>query len=288
MSDDIAPYAEVIGDPIAHSKSPVIHGFWLDRLGLPGEYRRAHVKAGDLPAFLSDRRADPDWCGCNVTIPHKQAVLSLLDAIDPVACKIGAVNTIVARDGKLTGYNSDATGFLEPLKPWLDQRHLLRTARIFGAGGAARAVAHGLWSQGFTLILAARKAEAAAEIAAGFDPAHVHVTDLAHFAEPQDFDWKDMSDRLDVVVNATPLGMAGQAALEIDLSHLPPGAVVYDAVYAPLETPFLAEARAAGHPVIDGLQMLIGQARIAFKLLFDADAPSDPESEAELRALLLA
>jgi shikimate dehydrogenase len=281
-------YAEVIGDPIAHSKSPVIHGFWLKRLGLDGDYRRAHVRAGDLAAFLSERRADPHWRGCNVTIPHKQAVLPLLDAIDPVACKIGAVNTIVARDGKLTGYNSDAAGFLEPLKPWLDERHLLRTARIFGAGGAARAIAHGLWGQGFTLILAARKASAAAEIATGFDPAHVHVAELAHFADPQEFDWKEMEGRLDVVVNATPLGMTGQPALDVDFSHLPPGAIVYDAVYSPLETPFLAQARAAGHPVIDGLQMLIGQARIAFRLLFDADPPADPASEAELRALLLA
>jgi shikimate dehydrogenase len=281
-------YAEVIGDPIAHSKSPVIHGFWLDRLGLDGDYRRAHVRAGDLPAFLSERRNDPLWRGCNVTIPHKQAVLPLLDAIDPVAAKIGAVNTIVAREGKLTGYNSDAAGFLEPLRAWLDERHLLRTARIFGAGGAARAIAHGLWSQGFTLILAARKESAAAEIAAGFDPAHVHVVDLAHFAEPTEFDWKETEGRLDVVVNATPLGMDGQGPLDVDFSHMPPGAIVYDAVYAPLETPFLKQARALGHPTVDGLQMLIGQARIAFRLLFDADPPGDAESEAALRHLLLA
>lgn len=281
-------YAEVIGDPIAHSKSPIIHSFWLERLGMAGEYRRAHVRPDELAGFLDDRRSDPDWRGCNVTIPHKQSVLPLLDAIDPVACKIGAVNTIVARDGKLKGYNSDAAGFLEPLKPWLDQRHLLRTARIFGSGGAARAIAHGLWSKGFTLILAARKEEAAAEIAAGFDPAHVHVVDLAHFAQPQDFDWKETEGRLDVVVNATPLGMTGQPALDVDFSHMPPGAIVYDAVYSPLETPLLKQAHALGHPTIDGLQMLLGQARIAFRLLFDVEPPSDPESDAALRRLLTA
>jgi shikimate dehydrogenase len=281
-------YAEVIGDPIAQSKSPVIHGFWLARLGLTGDYRRAHVRADGLASYLAERRADPDWRGCNVTIPHKQAVLPLLDAVDPIAARIGAVNTIVARDGTLSGYNSDAPGFLEPLRPLLDERHLLRTARIFGAGGAARAVAHALWEEAFTLILAARRKSAAAEIAAGFDAAHVHVTDLAHFAEPIDFDWRETEGRLDVVVNATSCGMTGQPPLAIDFSHLPPGAIVYDAVYSPLSTPLLAQARALGHPTVDGLQMLIGQARIAFRLLFGAEAPSDPDSEAELRALLVA
>ncbi|PZU11913.1 shikimate dehydrogenase [Sphingomonas sp.] len=281
-------YAEVIGDPIAHSKSPTIHGFWLERAGLDGDYRRAHVRPADLAAYLAERRGDPDWLGCNVTIPHKQAVLPLLDVVDPVAAGIGAVNTIVACNGLLTGYNTDAPGFLEPLRPLLDERHLLRTARIFGAGGAARAIAHGLWGEGFTLILAARNVDAAAEIAAGFDSGHVHVTSLAHFAEPLDFDWKDMEGRLDVVVNATSCGMTGQPPLDLDFSHMPPGAIVYDAVYTPLETPLLAQARALGHPIVDGLQMLIGQARIAFRHFFDVDAPADAESEAALRALLLA
>jgi shikimate dehydrogenase len=282
-----AGYAEVIGDPIGHSKSPLIHCFWLKRLGIEGDYLRTHVGPDDLSAFLAGRRDDPYWRGCNVTIPHKQAVLPLLDAIDPVAAKIGAVNTVVASDGRLTGYNTDAAGFLEPLRPWLDERHYLRTARILGAGGAARAIAHGLWNEGFTLILAARKASAAAEIAAGFDPAHVHLADLASFANPLEFDWKEMKGRLDIVVNATPLGMTGQPELDIDFSHIPPGAIIYDAVYAPLETRLLAEAKALGHPIIDGLQMLIGQARIAFQLLFGVEPPSDPESEAALRALLL-
>jgi shikimate dehydrogenase len=138
------------------------------------------------------------------------------------------------------------------------------------------------------LILAARKESAAAEIAAGFDPAHVHVVDLAHFAAPTEFDWKETEGRLDVVVNATPLGMDGQGPLDVDFSHMPPGAIVYDAVYAPLETPFLKQAKALGHPTVDGLQMLIGQARIAFGLLFDADPPADAESETALRHLLLA
>ena len=132
-------YAEVIGDPIAQSKSPAIHGFWLAKLGLHHEYRAAHVTSAGLAAYLAKRRADPDWLGCNVTMPHKQAVMPLLDRLDPLAAGIGAVNTVVHEpDGSLTGYNTDAAGFIEPLQGLLDQQHLFRMARIIGAGGAAR------------------------------------------------------------------------------------------------------------------------------------------------------
>ena len=281
-------YAEVIGDPIAHSKSPVMHGFWLERAGIDAAYRRAHVRPGELASYIESRRADPDWRGCNVTIPHKQAVMALLDRIDPTAEAIGAVNTIVPRDGVLVGHNTDAPGFLEPLRPELARRHLLRTARILGTGGAARAIAHALWDEGFTLVVAGRDLAKAQEIVAPFDPGFVHTCTLDTFARPIDFDWGEAGDRLDVVVNATSLGMNGQPPLPIDFSNLPPGAIVYDAVYAPLVTPLLAEASARGHPVIDGLSMLIGQGRIAFEHFFGAAAPSDPDSEAELRARLTA
>lgn len=281
-------YAEVIGDPIAHSKSPIIHKFWLERLGIAGDYRHHRLAAEDLATYLADRRADPDWRGCNVTIPHKRAVLPLLDRLDPLAARIGAAN-IVAREGEaLVGYNSDAPGFLEPLRPWLRERHPLRTARIFGAGGAARAIAHALWDERFTLILIARDRAKAAALAAEFAEDRIHVAPLARFAEPLPFDWGDTDGRLDLVVNATSLGMTGQSPLALDFSHLPPGAIVYDAVYAPLETPLLAEARARGHPVIDGLGMLIGQARRAFRYFFGIAPPDDADSDAVLRALLTA
>ena len=283
-----APYAEVIGDPIAQSKSPIMHGFWLERLGVEANYSRSHVIAGDLSAFLEGRRGDPAWRGCNVTIPHKQAVMPLLDRIDPVAEAIGAVNTIVPRDGLLIGHNTDAPGFLEPLRSRLAERHLLRTARILGTGGAARAIAHALWNEGFTLIIAGRDITKAQVIASGFDAAHTHVCTLDTFAQPLDFDWGEPGDRLDILVNATSLGMMGKPPLPIDFSNLPPGAIVYDAVYAPLLTPLLAEARERGHPIVDGLSMLIGQGRIAFEHFFGAAAPSDPDSEAELRARLTA
>ena len=132
-------YAEVIGDPIVQSKSPAIHGYWLRRLGLDADYRAAHVTAEGLADYLASRRADPLWRGCNVTMPHKQAVIPLLDALDPLAARIGAVNTVVPEDGRLIGYNTDAGGFLEPLRPYLAQQHLFRMARVLGTGGAALA-----------------------------------------------------------------------------------------------------------------------------------------------------
>lgn len=281
-------YAEVIGDPIAHSKSPVMHGFWLERLGIEADYRRTHVRPEELAAYIESRRADPNWRGCNVTIPHKQAIMPLLDRVDPLAKAIGAVNTIVPRDGVLVGHNTDAPGFLEPLQPELAKRHLLRTARILGTGGAARAIAHALWDEGFTLIVAGRDIAKAEEIVAGFDPGFVHTCTLETFAQPLDFDWGEPGDRLDVVVNATSLGMTGQPPLDVDFSNLPPGAIVYDAVYAPLITPLLAEARERGHPTIDGLSMLIGQGRIAFEHFFGAAPPSDADSDAELRRRMIA
>jgi shikimate dehydrogenase len=281
-------YAEVIGDPIAQSKSPALHGFWLDQLGIDADYRRQRVMASELADHIAARRVDPDWRGCNVTIPYKETIFPLLDRIDPQAARIGAANIVVPEAGQLVGYNSDAPGFLEPLRPFLADRHLLRTARILGTGGAARAVAHALWDEGFTLIIAGRDLAKAEALAGMFDPAHVHVAALSSFAEPLDFDWGDQDQRLDLVVNTTSLGMTGQPPLAIDFSNVPPGAIVYDAVYAPLETPLLAEARARGHRTVDGLRMLVGQARIAFRHFFGAEPPSDEASDAALRAKLLA
>ena len=280
-------FAEVIGDPIAHSKSPLIHGFWLARLGLDAAYNKTHVVAGDLAAFFAERRESLYWRGCNVTVPHKQAVIPLLDRLDPLAAKIGAVNTVVPEHGALVGYNSDAPGFLEPLRPVLARRHLFRMARILGTGGAARAIAHALAAEGFTLVIAGRdlsKAEALRDEAASKG----YAVALDHFAGPTDFAFDDRAGVLDLFVNATTLGMTGQPPLVCDLSHAPPGSIVYDIVYAPLETPLLSQAKARGLPTIDGLAMLIGQARIAFRHFFGADAPDDSESDASLRALLTA
>lgn len=280
------PYAEVIGDPIVQSKSPAIHGFWLGKLGIDADYRACHVTAEGLADYVASRRADPDWRGCNVTMPHKQAIMPLLDRIDPAAARIGAVNTVVrAEDGTLTGYNTDAPGFLEPLQPLLDQTHLYRMARIFGAGGAARAIITALADQGFTLVVAARKPAQARALLDELAPrGEHHAVELAHFAPPTDFAFDDRDRILDLVINASPLGMAGKPPLDVDFSHVPPGSVVYDIVTHPLDTPLLVEARQRGLETVDGLAMLIGQAAVAFEKFFGAPAPR--EHDAELRKVL--
>ncbi|MEO6152464.1 MAG: shikimate dehydrogenase [Croceibacterium sp.] len=279
-------YAEVIGDPIAQSKSPVIHRFWLGKLGLAADYRACHTVRGGAGDYLAERRSDPDWRGCNVTMPHKQAVMPLLDRLDPLAERIGAVNTIVP-DGEhgVTGYNTDAAGFLEPLRPLLANRHLFRMARVFGTGGAARAIVAALASEHFVLVLAGRdlaKAQAILdELGAQGDH---HAADIGHFAAPTDFAFDDRGGCLDLVVNASSLGMVGEPPLLVHLSHVPPGSVVFDIVTHPLETPLLTAARGAGLRTIDGLAMLLGQAAAAFEKFFGAPAPR--QYDAELRALL--
>lgn len=281
-------YAEVIGDPIAQSKSPAIHNFWLKKLGAPGSYGRTLVHPGGVADYLAAVRANPDWRGTNVTMPHKQEVIPLLDRLDPLSARIGAVNTVVREvDGSLSGYNTDVPGFLEPLAPWLEQKHLFRMARVLGTGGAARAIVAALSEQGCVIVLAGRdpgKAQAMLdELARGSDH---HAVDIAHFAPPTDFAFDDREGCLDLIVNASPLGMAGQPPLAFDFSHAPPGSVVYDIVTHPLETPFLKAARAAGFPTIDGLAMLIGQAAVAFEKFFGVAAPR--EHDAELRRILTA
>lgn len=281
------PYAEVIGDPIAQSKSPAIHGYWLEHLGLEADYRACHVRADGLADYLAARRADPAWRGCNVTMPHKQAVMPHLDRIDPVASAIGAVNTIVREgNGTLVGYNTDADGFIEPLREELTHPHLFRMARVLGTGGAARAIVVALAARNMVIVLAGRdpaKARALLdELAPGGDH---HAADLAHFAAPTDFAFGDREDCFDLVVNASPLGMAGQPPLAFDLSHAPPGSVIYDIVTHPLDTPLLRAARAEGFATLDGLNMLIGQAALAFERFYGRPPPRD-DGDRALRALL--
>lgn len=283
----MTPYAEVIGDPIVQSKSPAIHGFWLDRLGIAADYRATHVTSDGLAAFVAARRGDPAWRGCNVTMPHKQAVIPLLDRLDPLAARVGAVNTIVPEDGALVGYNTDVPGFLEPLQPWLAREHLFRMARVLGTGGAARAIIAGLAGENIVIVLAGRDVAKARALLDELDPGGEHyVVDLAHFADPTDFAFDDRQGCFDLVVNATSLGMTGHAPLAFDMSHAPPGSVFYDIVTSPLDTAFLREARDAGFATVDGLSMLIGQADHAFRRFFGAVPPRG--DDAALRARILA
>ena len=266
-------YAEVIGDPIAQSKSPVIHGFWLDALGIDAEYRKTHVTSGDLASFFDSRRGDPDWRGCNITLPHKQAALAFVEDRGGVRDSIGAINTVVrGEDGALVGTNTDAGGFYAPVAGLdLEGQH----AVVIGAGGAARAILFALSKIGIGRVtIQNRNVLKAAAL-------------LSHFGLKGDaVPLGSPLPPAGLLVNASALGMAGQPALDLDLSPLPEDAVVYDAVYAPLETGLLAQARDRGLDTVDGLEMLTGQAALAFELFFGAEPPRDREDE--LRALLIA
>ena len=282
-----SPYAEVIGDPIAQSKSPTIHGFWLQALDIEVKYQATHVHTSKLGEFLKTRRSDPAWRGCNVTMPHKQAVIPLLDRLDPLAAAVGAVNTVVPEDGLLVGYNTDVPGFLEPLRAELAQTHYFRMARILGTGGAARAIIKGLADERLVIVLAGRDPLKARALLDELDPSgEHHAVDIAHFADPTDFAFDDREGCLDLIVNASSLGMTGQPPLVFDMSHAPPGSIFYDIVTSPLDTPFLRSARAAGFRTIDGLSMLIGQADHAFRRFFGAVPPRD--ADAALRKVLAA
>lgn len=270
---DFAPYAEVIGDPIAQSKSPLIHGFWLDALGMKGEYRRAHVKPDDLAAYIAERRTDPAWRGCNVTIPHKIAVMDLVDDPGDIRGTIGAMNTIVRqRDGALIGTNTDAAGFYAPLAE-LDLEGA--PVVLIGAGGAARAV-----------LFALARAKVGHVTILNRSPLKAMGL-LATFGLKGDVVALDAPlPPAALLVNSSSLGMMGQPPLDLDLSPLPDDAIVYDLVYAPLITGLLRAADARGLDIVDGLDMLIGQAALAFELFFGAPPPEGRDEE--LRAILTA
>ncbi|KQT35070.1 shikimate dehydrogenase [Sphingomonas sp. Leaf412] len=266
-------YAEVIGDPISHSKSPLIHGFWLSKLGIDADYRATRVFPDDLGAWIAGRTADPDWRGCNVTIPHKAAVLDHVADPGGVRGSIGAANTLFRTgDGDCIVTNTDAAGFLAPIAD-LDLSGA--PVVVVGAGGAARAVLFALEKVGVGRVTVMNRSPLKA---AGL---------LTHFGLKGDV--VPLGAPLPpaaLLVNASSLGMTGQAPLDLDLSPLPDEALVYDIVYAPLETPLLAAARARGLDTVDGLEMLIGQAALAFELFFGTAPPR--EHDDELRGLLLA
>lgn len=264
-------YAEVIGDPIAHSKSPLIHKFWLDKCGLEGDYRTHHVAADALPAYFAKRRDDPDWRGCNITVPHKIAGLDHVADPGGVRTSIGAINTVIRdADGRLIGTNTDAAGFFAPIAGYdLDAMPVI----VVGTGGAAHAVLFALSKAnvGPVTLLARNPLKGAALLSRFGLTGSVHPIDKA-------------LPPAALLVNASVLGMVGHAALDLDLSPLFDDALVYDIVYTPLATPLLQAARRRGLATVDGLEMLIGQAAVAFELFFGHAAPRD--HDAELRALL--
>jgi shikimate dehydrogenase len=265
--------AAVIGHPIAHSKSPLIHGYWLNQLGIKGQYDRIDVPPESLGDFVRSV-ANAGLLGVNVTLPHKINAAQHVQSLTPLAAQVGAVNTIVVQaDGNLLGHNTDVGGFALPLSKIRDFKG--QKAVVLGAGGAARAIVAGLVGLGVSDIHVVNRS---------MDK----IAGLADIVQVEPHDWTGIHAALEgaaILVNTTSLGMAGQPPLEIDIAPLAKDAVVNDIVYAPLETPLLAQARARGYATVDGLEMLIGQAAEAFALFY-GQAP-DRSEDAKLRAILL-
>lgn len=255
-----ARLAGVMGWPIRHSLSPRLHGYWLEHHGVDGAYLPLAVAPDDLAAALS---ALPvlGFRGVNLTVPHKERALGLCHEVDDLARRIGAVNTVVVRERELFGSNSDAFGFLENLRQGApDWRAEAAPAVVVGAGGAARAVVVALIDAGAPEVrIVNRTRERAAALASA----------LGGSLSVRDWDERDAALRdAGLLVNATTLGMEDQPPLELDLGALPPDALVTDLVYSPLVTPLLAAAAARGNPLVDGLGMLLHQARPGFEAWF--------------------
>lgn len=267
--------AGVMGWPVMHSRSPMLHGYWLQQLGLAGAYLPLAIRPEGLERAL--RALQPlGFAGCNLTIPHKREAMRIVDAVDPVARHIGAISCVVVRaDGSLAGSNNDCYGFIESLRQeqpgW---QPAAGPAVVVGAGGGSRAVCYGLLEAGVREIRLVNRSIA---------PAQAMAADLG--SSLQVVPWEDRHNTLAdaaMVVNTTSQGMVGQAPLDLSLERLPAGALAADIIYTPLETPFLAEARRRGCRTINGLGMLLHQARPAWKAWFGIE----PEVTPALRRLI--
>ncbi len=273
----------VMGHPIAQSRSPMLHGYWLTQHGIAGEYDRQDVPPDGFADFFKGFRA-AGYIGGNVTAPHKQTALKLMAHIDGAAQAIGAINTIWLEGEDWVGGNTDAHGFIANLDdraPGWDST--AKTAVLLGAGGATRAIIYALRLRGLAVILVNRTRATADALAAGFNATPGPLVSV--------MDWDRMADalaRADLLVNATVLGMLGKPAMKIDLTALPPAATVCDIVYVPLETGLLRQARTRGHRTVDGLGMLLHQAVPAFARWFGVTPSVTPELrhliEADIRA----
>ncbi|MFO6465106.1 shikimate dehydrogenase [Jannaschia sp. KMU-145] len=267
--------AGVIGDPIAQSRSPRLHGHWLARYGIDGQYMPLHVRKDDLAETL---RLLPrlGFAGVNVTIPHKEAAFALSDERTARAEAAGAANTLVFRDGRIIADNTDGLGFVASVQQGAPNWQMDRPALLLGAGGAARGILAGLLAAGLPEVLVANRTADKAVALADLFPGNVRAVP-----------WDRAPDELGgigLLANTTSLGMTGQPPLEFALDHLPPEAVVTDVVYAPLRTQLLDRAVARGHATVDGLGMLLHQAVPGFEAWFGVW----PEVDDALRAAVLA
>jgi shikimate dehydrogenase len=259
----------VIGWPISHSRSPLIHSYWLKQYGIDGSYTRQPVEAADLADFLLSLESN-GYAGCNVTIPHKEATFRLVAHADQFTERLGAVNTVFLRDGKAFGTNTDGEGFINSLHSGVPELNLKNTrAVVLGAGGASLAVVNAILEQGVSEVAVLnRTREKTEQLRARFG------------SRVRPVDWDARADQISecsLLVNTTSLGMKGQPSLHIDLTRLDPHAVVTDIVYTPLRTMFLEDAAHQGNRVVEGLGMLLHQAVRGFSLWFGATPQVTPE-----------
>jgi len=273
------PRACVMGHPVGHSRSPLIHGYWLKTLGIAGAYDLKDLTPGEFPDFLTHLAAN-GYVGGNVTVPHKEAAYRLVDERDEAAEAVGAVNTVWLESGRLRGGNSDTHGFVANLDDRAPGWDAARgEAVMLGAGGAARSAAYALMKRGLRVALVNRTLQRAEELAAHYGS---KVRAYGYDALPR------LLPGTDLLVNCTSLGMVGKPALEIDLGPLKSSAVVYDIVYVPLATPLLAAARERGHRTVDGLGMLLQQAGFGFRKWFGGHPRVTPELRAMIEADIVA
>lgn len=260
-------YAEIIGDPIAHTLSPVIHNFWLEALGIDGEYRRKQVPRAELKAYLEAARADPDWRGCNVTMPLKLDALTRADGATDMALGTGAASIIIPRDGKLLAGNTDVGALAKLIGELARGGAPMRAVTLLGSGGGARAVLMPLHLMGFRQVrIQSRDVADARALAAQ------HGLEV----EPTPFDQPLEGDGL---INATPLGMTGQLPLDVDLSGMTRNGWVVDLVTAPNPTNLVQAAAARGMKALGGASLLVEQAAESFKLFFGKEPPRDKDAE---------
>ena len=263
MTSGPRPYGEVIGDPIDHSLSPLIHCFWLKQLGIRAGYRRCRVASGGLAAYLEQRRHDPQWRGCNVTMPLKLDAVAIADEASDRAIAAGAANLIVPKDGRLFAGNTDVGAVATLLKRLIDSGAPAGLVTLLGSGGAARAVLMGLRLLGISSVrIQARNMNEAYKLAVQFGLSE----------EPRPF---HASLEGDALINSTPLGMTGKRPLDIGIDELSADGWVFDLVTAPRDTELIKRAAGRGLSTVSGIEMLVEQAAESFAHLFGADAPRE-------------
>lgn len=248
--------AGVIGFPVHHSKSPIIHGHWMDKYDITGSYKTIEIHPDNFQNEVNELVTN-NYNGFNVTAPYKEEILSLCYEIDDIAKAIGAVNTILIEDRKLLGKNTDSFGFIQNIKSQINFNFKNKKCFVIGAGGAARAIIYGLLNEGIQEIYLTNRTKEKAESLRKFDEDKIKI-----------INWEEKENyigNIDILVNTTSLGMLGKRNLEINISSLNKTTVVTDLVYAPLMTPLLLDAKNQGNDIVTGIGMLLHQARPAFE-----------------------